>query len=98
MDIRYDGEHCLVIIENRILHFSPTEYKLVYLLLIHGIVTEAALLEGLSLQYTDNTASKLICKYMNRVRGKVKAYGLQINRVYGYGYILLPSQPQECSS
>ncbi len=97
MDIRYDDEHCLMIIGNRILDFSPTEYKLVHLLLIHDIVTEVALLEGLSLQNTDNTASKLISKYMNRVRSKVKAHGLQVNRIYGYGYILLPSQSQECS-
>jgi DNA-binding response OmpR family regulator len=92
MDIRYDSEHCLVIIENRILRFSPTEYKLIHLLLIHRIVTEAALLEGLSLQHTDAAALKLISKYMSRVRGRVKAYGLQISRVYGYGYMLLSSQ------
>ncbi len=98
MDIKYDDEHNLVIIENRILRFSPTEYKLVHLLLIHGIVTEVALLEELSLQQMDNGASKLISKYVNRVRSKVKVYGLQINRVYSYGYILLPSQSQECSS
>lgn len=98
MDIRYDDEHCLVIVENRILHFSPTEYKLVHLLLIHHIVTETALLDNLSLQQTDYGASKLISKYMNRVRSKVKAHGLQINRIYGYGYIILPSQPEECSS
>jgi DNA-binding response OmpR family regulator len=98
MDIRHDDEHCLVIIENRIVRFSPTEYKLIHLLLIHGIVTEAAFMEGLSLQHMDNTASTLISKYMNRVRSKVNAYGLQVSRVHGYGYILLPSQPQECSS
>jgi DNA-binding response OmpR family regulator len=98
MDIRYDDEHCLMITENRILHFSPTEYKLVHLLLMHGIVTETDLLEALSLQQTDNTASKLISKYMNRVRSKVKTHGLQINRIYGYGYILLPSSAEECSS
>jgi len=98
MDIRYDDEHCLVIIENRILRFSPTEYKLIHLLLLHGIVTEAVLLEGLSLQHTDNTASKHISKYMNRVRSKIKAYGLRVNRVHDYGYILLPSHSQEGSS
>jgi DNA-binding response OmpR family regulator len=90
MDIKYDDEHNLVIIENRILRFSPTEYKLVHLLLMHGIVTETALLEALSLQQTDNAASKLISKYMNRVRSKVKAYRVQISRIHGYGYILLP--------
>jgi DNA-binding response OmpR family regulator len=97
IDIKYDDEHGLVIIENRILRFSPTEYKLVLLLLINGIVTEATLLEGLSLQQMDNGAPKLISKYMNRVRSKVKAHGLQINRIHGYGYILLPSQSEEHS-
>ncbi len=98
MDIRYDDEHCLVIIENRILRFSPTEYKLVHLLLIHGIVTETVLLEALSLQETDNAASRLISKYMNRVRSKIKAHGLRVNCVHDYGYVLLPSKPQEGSS
>lgn len=95
MDIKYDDEHNLVIIENRILRFSPTEYKLVHLLLMHGIVTETALLEVLSLQQADNAAPKLISKYMNRVRSKVKAYGLQISRIHNYGYMLLPFQSQE---
>lgn len=95
MDIRYDDEHRLVIIENRILRFSPTEYKLVRLLLIHGIVAEVALLEGLSLQDTDNAAPRLISKYMHRVRSKIKAHGLQINCIHDYGYVLLPSQPQK---
>jgi DNA-binding response OmpR family regulator len=98
MDIKYDDEHCLVIIEDRILRFSPTEYKLVRLLLMHSIVTETTLLEVLSLQQTDNAASKLISKYMNRVRSKVKVYGLQISRIHNYGYMLLPFQSQECSS
>ena len=97
MDIKYDDEHHLVIIENRVLRFSPTEYKLVHLLLMHGTVTETALLEVLSLQQADNAASKLISKYMNRIRSKIKAHGLQINRIHGYGYILLPSQSEECS-
>jgi DNA-binding response OmpR family regulator len=97
IDVKYDDEHCLIIIGNRILHFSPTEYKLVNLLLIHRIVTEVTLLEALSLQQADKGTSKFISKYMNKVRSKIKPYGLQINRIHSYGYILLSSLPEKCS-
>ncbi len=89
MDVKYDDEHHLVIIENRILDFSPTEYKLIQCLLIHGIVSEKTLLEKPSTGYTESEASQLISKYMNRVRNKVKAFGIQISRIHDYGYILL---------
>jgi len=92
MDVRYDDEHRTVIIDNRVLRFSPTEYKLMRLLLTHNVVKGIILREALSLQETDDAAPKLITKYMNKIRTKLTAYDVSINRVHSYGYMLLAIQ------
>lgn len=89
VDIRYDDEQASIVIHNRILHFSPTEYRLMRLFLLHGRVQETALFETLSLKATDANAQKLLTKYINKIRSKIAASGLAIHRIYSYGYILL---------
>lgn len=50
VDISYDDEQASVVVSNRILHFSPTEYRLMRLFLLHGRVQETALFEALLLK------------------------------------------------
>lgn len=95
MNIQYDDKHRIVIIDHRIVHFSPTEYTLIRLFLIHGVVKETMLREALSLPENHETVStKLTAKYVNRIRNKITAYGISIHRVYGYGYMLLTLSEQ----
>lgn len=92
LDVRYDDEQASVVINNRILRFSPTEYKLVRLFLLHKMVQETMLFEALSLNVTDANAQKLLTKYINKIRNKIAASDLRIQRIYDYGYILLPAE------
>lgn len=95
LDLKYDDEQTSVVITNRILRFSPTEYKLMRLFFSHRIVQETALLEVLSLKAADINAQKLITKYINKVRSKIIVFDLRIHRIHSYGYILLPSDHKE---
>ena len=95
MDVRYDDEQAIVMIDNRALRFSPGEYKVMRLLLTQPIATEAALREALLLQGEDKATTKLIAKYMYKVRSKVRAADLDISRVHGHGYMLLPIQSEK---
>ncbi len=89
MDIKYDDNHRIVVIDNRVVPFTPTEYKIMRLLLTYVVVKEAALLAALALQDTDDAAAKLITKYVNKIRNKLIPYGMSIHRVHSYGYMLL---------
>lgn len=50
------------------------------------------LFEALSLKATDANAQKLLTKYINKIRHKIAASDLRIQRIYSYGYILLPAE------
>jgi DNA-binding response OmpR family regulator len=97
MQVKRDDEHATVIVDNCLLRFTPTEYKLVRLLLTDSVVPEASLFAALSLQKTDKTAAKLLTKYINKIRGKLAAHGVCLSRVHGYGYMLLPNQEEDLS-
>ncbi|HLG64939.1 MAG TPA: hypothetical protein VKY19_23565 [Ktedonosporobacter sp.] len=73
VDIRYDDEQASIVINNRVLRFSPTEYKLIRLFLLHTMVQETLLFEAVSLNVTDANAQKLLTKYINKIRNKIAA-------------------------
>jgi DNA-binding response OmpR family regulator len=89
MDVRYDDEHAIVIVENRVLHFSPTEYKVMRVLLTQKIATREALVKALSLQSMNEAAPEQLTKYVYKVRRKVQAYGIHVSLVHDHGYMLV---------
>ena len=92
MDVRYDDEQRIVVIENRSLRFSRNEYKLMRLLLTRRVVRETLLLQTLTLPEKDRPTSKLIAKYINSLRNKLASNGIHIGCVHGYGYMLLSEE------
>lgn len=92
LDVRYDDEQASVVVNNRILRFSPTEYKLMRLFFTQKTVQETMPFEALSLKATDANAQKLLTKYINKIRHKIAASDLRIQRIHSYGYILLPAE------
>lgn len=88
MDVRYDNEHTVVIIDDYVLRFSPNEYKVLCVLLDNGKVHDKTLANVLYQGSADPFDKKSIKKYIYNIRSRLKTHGLTISRIYNQGYVL----------
>ena len=95
MDVRYDDEQRIVIIENRSLHFSRNEFKLMHLLLTYQIVKETMLLAVFAFPEKDKAVARYLAKYINRIRNKLASHEIKIRCVHGHGYMLISEAKQD---
>lgn len=87
--IQWRHERRIIVIKERIIKLTRTEYQLLY-----------PLRNGLPITYADLSAQVYGClvtpkvrmmmdKHIDRIRGKLRGSGIYIYCVLGYGYVLL---------
>ena len=71
--------------------FTPTEYRLLFPLR-HGYPMSYAQLAMMVYNCSiDAKVREMMDKHMDHIRGKLEGVGLYVYCVFGYGYVLLPS-------
>jgi DNA-binding response OmpR family regulator len=90
IDVKRDDECHTILINNHLLRFSPTQYHLARLLLSATVVSDTTLSEHAFQREAGPAEKKLISKYINKIRSKFRSHGLEICRLYRYGYALVP--------
>ena len=90
MDIDYDDEQRVVIINRHALRFGSCHYTLMTLLLANQEVRDNALSLTLYQRKADADNQALIMKNISKLRCRLRAHGLDIRRIHDYGYRLVP--------
>ncbi|HEU5374731.1 MAG TPA: hypothetical protein VFV38_04765 [Ktedonobacteraceae bacterium] len=105
MNISYDDGQRLVVINGHILHFGYNQYTILSLLLVKQEVEDSAFAQALYGQEADTGNRRLVARDISRLRGRLRAYDLDIKRVYDQGYRLVSASrdggvdsPMEASS
>ena len=84
----------VILIDDTLIQFTPTEYRLLAPLLQGGPVADSDLAqEAYSCQEVSLVRENLD-KHFDKIRYKLRAAGLNVHRVAKYGYILLDSGDQ----
>lgn len=80
-----------LIIDNAIVKFTPTEYRLIALLLEGRVIADGDLIREVFACDKSHVTLKNLDRHINNIRGKLRLSGLNIHRVAKYGYVLLDS-------
>lgn len=87
--IQRNDEARTLIVDGMLKRFTPTEYRLLVLLLEGQPIPDADLAKQVSLYEGDSRARENLDKHIDKLRCKLRTFGLSIHRVAKYGYILL---------
>ncbi len=90
--IQRDDENRVVVIDHqRIIRFSPTQYRLLQPLLKSGSVPVAdeVLVRAAFSSELDEAMRENLDKHFDHIRNKLRPHGLSVRRVVNYGYVLL---------
>jgi DNA-binding response OmpR family regulator len=92
MHILRNDKKRIVVHDNTITVFTPTEYRLFCLLLNGNIIDDDTLAEEvLSCKEMNRTVQNLLKKHIENTKSKLHVLGLDIYRVHKKGYILMAS-------
>ncbi len=94
VNVKCDDESQVILINNHLLRFSPTQYHLARLLLSTTVVSDTTLSEQIFQQEASSAEKKLISKYINKIRSKLRSPGIEICRLHGYSYALVSEQEE----
>lgn len=89
-DIKWNIERHNVLIKNRIIALTRTEFQLLYPLRDGLPVTYADLALMVYDCSMDGKVRVMLDKHIDRIRGKLRGTGIYIYCVLGYGYMLFP--------
>jgi DNA-binding response OmpR family regulator len=89
-DIRWLNDRHMLIVQNRKIKLTITEYRLLFPLKHGKPVTYAELSLSVYGCSVDEKVRLMMDKHIDRTRGKLRGTGLYIYCVLNYGYILLP--------
>src|SRR5258708_578149 len=79
-----------LLVENEIVAFTPTEYRLLLALLDGCIAEDTSLAASVfSINHLDKPARKNLERHIENIKSKLRPTGLYISRVYKCGYILV---------
>jgi DNA-binding response OmpR family regulator len=94
--VQHNEQHTLLVIDGRLIRLTPTEYRLVMLLLQHrerllaSPQTSALFVSIPDLQKTAALGNRpLLIKHLSNADAKLWTAGLTIARVADYGYVLV---------
>ena len=82
----------VVIVDKTLVVFTPTEYRLLLLLLNGSIIDDIILIETFSCQEMNKATRNLLKKHIENTKGKLNVLGLDIYRVYRKGYVLMGAE------
>lgn len=89
-DIQWRNEHRTVLIKDRIVSLTPTEYQLLFPLRSGVPITYADLAMSVYGCLVDEKVRTMMDKHIDRIRGKLRGSSVYVYCVLGYGYVLLP--------
>jgi|SRR5579883_3295468 len=89
MNISYDDEQRIVIIDNHALRFGACQYTLMSLLLANREVRDDALSLALYQQEASTGNRKLMRKNISKLPARLKTFELDIKRIHDEGYKLV---------
>jgi DNA-binding response OmpR family regulator len=83
-----------LLIDGRLVQFTPTEYRLVMSILERGgvPVPYARLSEAALGREPDRDARRLLDKHVDHMRAKLRTVGLTVGCIARYGYVLIPDE------
>ena len=87
--IQRNDEARALIVDGMLKRFTPTEYRLLVLLLEGQPIPDADLVKQVSSYQGDSRVRENLDKHIDKLRCKLRTFGLSIHRVTKYGYILL---------
>jgi DNA-binding response OmpR family regulator len=88
--IRWHTERCTLIIKNRIVKLTTTEYQLLFPLRYNLPVAYKDLASIVYECDMDDKVRLMLDKHVDRIRGKMRGTGYYVYCILSYGYILLP--------
>lgn len=94
--IQRNDKNRVIIIDNNIVVFTPTEYRLLTLLLTGNIITAVTFVtEVFDCKEIDKSIKNLLKKHIENVKSKLKPVNLDVYRVHKKGYVLMLVAPTE---
>jgi DNA-binding response OmpR family regulator len=96
-DIQWKAEQRTLIIGDKLVILTPTQYRLLYPLRHGDPVTYADLAQIVYNCAIDEKVRMMIDKHIDRARNKLRGTGVYIYCVLGYGYMLLDEVVEESS-
>ena len=88
IDVRYDDQQKVIIIGSYLLTFRPSEYKVLYLLLLQEKVQDSLFIQALYQREINVADKRVLKKLVYNIRSRLKPHNLTISRIAQYGYIL----------
>jgi DNA-binding response OmpR family regulator len=89
--IQRNDENRTLIVDNVMIKFTPTEYRLIMLLIGSQVISDTDFVQ-IGFRCQVGTQGRVnLDKHMDNLRSKLRLSGLNIHRVAKYGYVLLPS-------
>lgn len=86
--LQRNNETRTLIIDNQVVHFTPTEYRLLLPLLQGLPLSDIELAQAAFSRDIDKFVRESLDKHIDKIRGKIESLGLSIYRLRRYGFVL----------
>lgn len=86
--IQRNDETRTLIVDNSVVQFTPTEYRLLLPLVQGQPLSDTDLAQAAFSRSIDSLVRESLDKHIDKIRGKLEPLGLSIYRLRRYGYIL----------
>jgi DNA-binding response OmpR family regulator len=88
--LSYNDEQRVVIIDQRVVKFSPMRYQALRLLLAGNVIAEEELLTTVYGENASVDSKDSLAKLIRKIRSQLLPLGITIEQVAQRGYVLLP--------
>ncbi|GEM_PF-2026612 len=86
--LRRNDETRTLIVDNQIVQFTPTEYRLLLPLLQGRPLSDNELAQAAFSLEIDTLVRESLDKHIDKIRGKLEPLGLSVYRLRRHGYVL----------
>ena len=86
--IHRNDESRTLLVDKQVVQLTPTEYRLLLLLLQGQPLSDADLAQAAFSRGMDSLVRESLDKHIDKIRGKLEPLGLSVYRLRRYGYIL----------
>lgn len=86
--LQRNDETRTLVVDNQVVHFTPTEYRLLLPLLQGQPFSDAELAQAAFFRGIDSLVRESLDKHIDKIRGKLEPLGLSVYRLRRYGYVL----------
>ena len=86
--LQRNDETRTLVVDNQVVQFTPTEYRLLLPLLQGQPLSDTELAQAAFSRGIDTLVRESLDKHIDKIRGKLEPVGLSIYRLRRYGYLL----------